>query len=58
MSISWILKLMPWHHIADIVLEVVQLVIDDEDNDFSDDLKTAVSNTIDKAKDKHPDVKK
>jgi len=55
MSISWILKLMPWHHIADIVLEVIQLVIDDEDNDFQDDLKTAVSKTIDKAKGNHPD---
>ena len=55
MNISWILSLIPWKHVTELVLEVVQLVIDDEDNDFTDDLKTAVSKTIEKAQSNHPD---
>lgn len=57
MNISMILKLLPWHYVTDIVLEVIHLVVDDEENDFTDDLKTAVENTISKASKHHPDKK-
>ena len=55
MDIGMILKLIPWSFVSDIMIEVVKLVVDDEDNDFTDDLHDAVKNTLKKAEDNHPD---
>jgi len=55
MSISLILKLIPWSLVKDIVFAVLDMVVEDSENEFDDAIIHAAKKSLDKAESNHPD---
>tara|TARA_R110001632_G_scaffold130176_1_gene244305 strand:+ start:658 stop:825 length:168 start_codon:yes stop_codon:yes gene_type:complete len=55
MSISILLRLIPWSLVVDIVMAVLEMVVEDSDNEIDDSIFDITKKVLDKAEADTPD---
>lgn len=55
MSISILLRLIPWSLVVDIVMAVMEMVVEDSDNEIDDSIFDITKKVLDKAEADAPD---
>jgi len=55
MSISLLLRLIPWSLVVDVVMAVLEMVVEDSDNEIDDSIFDITKKVLDKAEADTPD---
>ena len=55
MSISLLLRLIPWSLVVDVVMAVLKMVVEDSDNEIDDSIFDITKKVLDKAEADTPD---
>ena len=55
MSISILLRLIPWSLVVDVVMAVLEMVVEDSDNEIDDSIFDITKKVLDKAEADTPD---
>jgi len=55
MSVSMLLKLMPWSLVRKVVMHVLEMVVDSTSNEIDDSIFDIVDNVLGDAEEAHPD---